>query len=138
MRAEIQFFGHKNIRSNHKRTIEITKESHLTPSGDCIVGVNANLSCADLPPLLKDRLRNPNSKISISIVVGDLEFTIAGKGHPDLILSHTEDIVIRKSSFLCPRTLAISCDKASDQIPREMIKLLQDPKTQGKFIIDVD
>ena len=69
MRVEIQFFGHKNIRSNHKRTIEITKESHLTTSGDCIVGVNANSSCADLPSSLKDRLRDPDAKILISIVV---------------------------------------------------------------------
>ena len=138
MRVEIQFFGHKNIRSNHKRTIEITKESHLTPSGDCIIGVNADSSCADLPTLLKDRLRDPNAKILISIIVHDHKFTVCGKGHPDLILSHADDIVIRKSSFLCPRTLAICCDKASDQIPRDMIKLLQDPKTQGKFIIDVD
>ena len=138
MRVEIQFFGHKNIRSNHQRTIEITKESHLTTSGDCIVGVNAKSSCADLPSSLKDRLRDPNAKISISIVVCDHEFTVIGKGHPDLILSHAQDIVIRKSGFLCPRTLAIRCDKASDQIPREMIKLLQDPKTEGKFIIDVE
>ncbi|MBT3574322.1 MAG: DUF371 domain-containing protein, partial [Nitrosopumilus sp.] len=27
MRYEIEFFGHENIRSNHKKTIEITKES---------------------------------------------------------------------------------------------------------------
>jgi len=37
VRYEIEFFGHENIRSNHKKTIEITKESHLTPRGDCIV-----------------------------------------------------------------------------------------------------
>jgi hypothetical protein len=45
VRFEIQFSGHENIRSNHQKTIEITKESHLTPSGDCIIGVNASSSC---------------------------------------------------------------------------------------------
>ena len=138
MRVEIEFSGHENIRSNHKRTIEITKESHLTPRGDCIVGVNANSSCADLPPLLKAKLRDPNVQVRISILVDGNEFTISGRGHPDLILTHTEDIVIRMSNFLCPRTLAINCDKASDQIPREMIQLLQKPETRGIFRIDVN
>lgn len=138
MQFEIQFSGHENIRSNHQKTIEITKESHLTPQGDCIVGVNATSSCADLPLELKEKLKNPDSKIKFSIRVGDYEFLLEGKGHPELILSHTEDIVIRKSDFICPRTLAIKCDKASDLLPRDMIVLLQDPKTKGIFAISVD
>ncbi|MEK6831428.1 MAG: DUF371 domain-containing protein, partial [Thermoproteota archaeon] len=102
MEFEIQFSGHENIRSNHPRTIEITKESHLTPSGDCIIGVNASASCADLPPLLKKKLQNPNSKVTFSIKVGKHEFNVEGRGHEHLILTHLEDIVIRKSDFVCP------------------------------------
>lgn len=138
MKFEIEFTGHENIRSNHQRTLEITKESHLTPRGDCIIGVNAKSSCADLPEELKNKLKNPDSKVNFSIKVGDEEFVMDGKGHPDLILSHTEDIVIRKSDFVCPRTLAIKCDKASDLLPRSMVKLLQDPKTIGTFTITVE
>ena len=138
MRFEIQFSGHENIRSNHQKTIEITKESHLTPSGDCIVGVNASASCADLPPLLKKKLQNPNSKVTFSIKAGKHEFNVEGRGHENLILTHLEDIVIRKSDFVCPRTLAVKCDKASDLIPREMISLLQNPKTKGTFTIIID
>ena len=138
MRFEIEFFGHENIRSNHKKTIEITKESELTPRGDCIVGVNASYSCSDLPSTLKEKLRDPQSKIQFLITVGDHEFTLEGKGHEDLLLSHTEDIVIRKSNFVCPRTLAIKCDKASDLLPRKMVNLLQDPKTKGTFTIIVE
>jgi len=138
MKFEIQFSGHKNIRSNHQKTIEITKESHLTPRGDCIVGVNATSSCADLPLELKEKLKNPDSKINFSIRVGDHEFLLEGRGHPELILSHAEDIVIRKSDFICPRTLAIKCDKASDLLPRDMVALLQDPKIKGVFSISVD
>ena len=138
MRFEIEFFGHENIRSNHKKTIEITKESHLTPRGDCIVGVSANSSCADLPEKLKEQIRDPNSKITFLIKVKDTEFVVEGKGHPDLILTHKDDIVIRKSDFICPRTLAIHCDKASDLLPRDMVNLLQDPKTRGVFIITTE
>ena len=137
VKFEILFSGHENIRSNHQKTIEITKESHLTPQGDCIIGVNASSSCADLPLELKNQLKNPESKIKFSIRVADKEFVLEGKGHPELILSHTEDIVIRKSDFICPRTLAIKCDKASDLLPREMVTLLQDPKTKGIFTISV-
>ena len=138
VRFEIQFSGHKNIRSNHKKTIEITKESHLTPSGDCIIGVNASASCADLPSSLKKKLQNPNSKVLLSIKVGTHEFNVEGRGHENLILTHMEDIVIRKSNFVCPRTLAVKCDKSSDLIPREMISLLQNPKTIGSFTIIID
>ena len=138
VRFEIQFSGHENIRSNHKKTIEITKESHLTPSGDCIIGVNASASCADLPSSLKKKLQNPNSKVLLSIKVGTHEFNVEGRGHENLILTHMEDIVIRKSNFVCPRTLAVKCDKSSDLNPREMILLLQNPKTLGMFTITVD
>ena len=138
MKFEIQFSGHENIRSNHQKTIEITKESSLTPQGDCIVGVNATSSCNDLPQELKDKLRNHNTKVSFSIRVGNYEFIIKGNGHSDLILTHTDDIVIRKSNFICPRTLAVKCDKASDLLPRGMISLLQDPTTRGTFTIMVD
>ncbi len=138
MKFEIDFLGHENIRSSHQKTIEITKESHLTSQGDCIIGVNATSSCADLPQELKDKLKITGAKITFSIRVGKHEFVLEGKGHPDLILTHSEDIVIRKSDFICPRTLAIKCDKASDLLPREMVSLLQNPKTKGTFTITVD
>ena len=137
MKFEIEFSGHENIRSNHKNTIEITKESHLTPRGDCIVGVNANSSCNDLPQGLKDKLRNSDSIVSISIRAGDSEFVMRANGHPDLTLTDKDDIVIRKSDFVCPRTLAIRCDKASDLLPREMVSLLQNPSMKGVLSITV-
>jgi len=138
VRFEIQFSGNESIRSSHQKTIEFTKETHLTPRGDCIVGVNATSGCADLPQELKDKLKVSDAKVTFSIRVGRYEFTIEGKGHPDLILTHSEDIVIRKSDFICPRTLAVKCDKASDLLPREMVLLLQDQKTKGTFTITVD
>jgi hypothetical protein len=138
MQFEIQFFGHENIRSNHQKTIEITKDSHLTTRGDCIIGVRASSGCADLPVLLKEKLKNSNSKVKFLIKVENHEFIVEGNGHKDLILSHLDDIVIRKSNFVCPRTLAIKCDRASNLIPRDMIYLLQNPNTKGTFTIMVD
>ena len=137
MHFEIPFSGHENIRSLHKNTIEITKESTLTPSGDCIIGINAKYGCAEIPKKIKEKLRNPNSKVIFSIVVKDYTFKINGRGHQDLIASDPTDIVLRKSDYVCPRTLAVNCDKASDSIPRKLIQILQDPKTSGIFSIEV-
>ncbi len=136
MKYEIEFSGHENVRSMHQKTIEITKDSTLTTRGDCIIGVNANHACLDMPQELKEKLRVAN-KITFSFQVNDYNFTVSGTGHPDLILTHPHDIVIRKSNFICPRTLAIKCDKASDVIPRQIIKELQDPKTKGILTIEV-
>ncbi len=138
MRFEIKFSGHKNIRSNHTKTIEITKDSKLTPQGDCIIGVNASSSCLDLPLSLKKKLQDPKSKIIFEIRVKHLKFVVKGRGHQDLILTHPRDIVIRKSSFVCPRTLAVNCDKASDLLPRKIVNLLKDPKSQGTFTIIIE
>lgn len=137
MRFEIPFYGHENVRALHPRTIEITTEPDLTIQGDCIVGVSAQCGCKDIPEKLKEKLRDERSKVTLSIHVNDEVFQVVGNGNQDLILEHPHDIVIRKSKFLCPRTLAINCDKASDDIPRKMIKMLQSPQTKGVFVIEV-
>ena len=137
MHFEIPFHGHKNIRALHEKTIEITKDTELTTNGDCIIGVNAECGCNDIPEKLKKLLRDSKSDVIITITVKDLSFRVKGKGNQDLILANSHDIVIRKSSFVCPRTLAICCDKASDRIPRQMIKHLQNPDARGIFAIDV-
>lgn len=137
MLFEISFTGHKNIRSTHKNTIEITKDSELTVNGDCIVGVNAFSGCKNIPNKMKKKIRDPKSTINFSIKVKKELFITSGKGHKNLKLSHPTDIVLRKSSFVCPRTIAIKCNKASDSIPKKIIKLLQNPKTIGVFSIEV-
>ena len=137
MKIEIPFSGHKNILSLHKKTIEITKESELTINGDCIIGTSADLSCKDLPEKFKKKIRNPDSTIAFTIMTDEHSFSIRGKGSEKLTLKHASDIVLRKSAFTCSRTIAIKCDKASDDIPRTIVKKLQDPKTSGKLIIEI-
>ena len=137
MKIEIPFNGHENILSLHKKTIEITKDSQLTVNGDCIIGVGSNLACIDLPENFKKKIQNPTTEIKFSIVTDEHSFTIHGMGSEKLTLKHSNDIVLRKSAFTCSRTIAIKCDKASDDIPRNMVKKLQDPKTSGKLIIEI-
>ena len=137
MKIEIPFKGHKNILSLHKKTIEITKDCNLTVNGDCIVGINSSFACIDLPEKFKKKIQNPNTEITFSIVSDEYSFIIHGMGSEKLTLKHPNDIVLRKSAFTCSRTIGIKCDKASDDIPRKMVKKLQDPKTNGKLIIEI-
>jgi len=137
MKIEIPFQGHKNILSLHQKTLEITKDDELTSNGDCIVGVSANISCMDLPEKMKKKIRNPKTKITFSIRAGNKKFTIQGNGSKKLSLKHTKDIVLRKSAFTCSRTIAINCDNASSDIPRDFVKILQNPKTLGSMTIEV-
>jgi hypothetical protein len=137
MKIEIPFKGHKNILSLHKKTIEITKDCNLTVNGDCIVGINSSFACINLPEKFKKKIQNPNTEIKFSILTDEHSFIIHGMGSEKLTLEHPNDIVLRKSAFTCSRTIAIKCDKASDDIPRKMVKKLQDPKTNGKLVIEI-
>jgi len=135
---EVTFYGHPNVQSLHGKTVEITKDDHLTLRGDCIIGVRASKACADLDTTLKRRLRSNDSVVKIEIMVGDELFLIKGKGDERFTLQNPQDIVIRKTNFVCPRTISVRCDRASSDVPREIVKLLQDKDTKGIFRITAD
>ena len=109
----------------------------MTVNGDCIIGTNSSVACIDLPEKFKKKIQNPTTEIKFSIVADEHSFSIRGKGSDKLTLKHSNDIVLRKSAFTCSRTIAINCNKASDDIPRMMVKKLQNPKTSGKLIIEI-
>jgi len=135
---EIIFTGHPNVLSTHAKTIEITKAPTLSLRGDCIIGVNANKGCRDLKPALRDLLRQPNLLVKMELEVSDLSFSIDGRSDSRLSLLNDHDIVIRKSNFACPRTVAISCNKSSSDIPRDLVDLLRNPQMQGLLRIGVE
>jgi uncharacterized protein len=135
---QVTFYGHPNIRSLHAKTIEITKDEHLTPRGDCIIGVKANKACTDLDQSLKHKLRSNSSVVKIEIIVGDESFLISGRGDERLSMLNAHDIVIRKTNFVCPRTMSVLCNKASSDMPRKLVKMLQDQETKGIFRITLE
>ena len=135
---EVIFYGQPNVQSLHARTIEITKDEHLTLRGDCIIGVKANKACADLDEALKRRLKSNSAIVRIELMVGTESFLITGMGDQRLNLLSPHDIVIRKTNFVCPRTVSVRCDKASLELPRKMVKMLQDRDTKAIFRITVE
>ena len=130
-------YGHENIRATHKTTLEFTKEKHLTKKGDCIIVVAADKGLADLSREFKENLQKPNAKLTILIEAGGITEQVQACGSQKLVLSHPTDVVLRKSSYLCARTLAIHADKAADNLSRELVKKLENPKQKVKITLTV-
>ena len=135
---EIIFYGHPNVCSTHNKTIEITKAPTLSLRGDCIIGVNASKACKDLKPSLKRLLQQADQAVKIEIEVNDLSFAIDASSDSRLSLLHDHELVIRKSDFVCPRTAAICCNKASSDIPRDIVQLLGRPQMQALLRISIE
>ncbi|MFO7967117.1 MAG: DUF371 domain-containing protein [Archaeoglobaceae archaeon] len=128
--------GHPNITAGHKTTFQLTKEKEVTTTGDCIVGVSADKGAFDISQRLKDHLFQ-GGKVHMEFILPQygLKEHITGYGSKELSLTHHSDMVIRKSSYVCGRTLALNADKASAHFNREIAKLLSDPDTEINFIV---
>ena len=136
MKEEILAYGHPNILSNHKTTIEITKDNNLTKNGNCIIGVKANKSCFDLNKNIKNSLKEGRN-IKITFCVDNIIDEIIAKGSPNLILENKKDIVIRKSDFIDDRTLAINANKAACDIKRDIIESLKNKNNKIKIELKI-
>lgn len=132
------FHGHPNILSFHKRSVEITRDGDLSRRGDCIIGVGSNKGCGLLDQRLRHAIGTDSAQIRMEIIVDELSFIILGRGNGNLLALDKRDIVIRKSSFCCPRTLSVSCDKAASDIPSDMVERLKNSDTNGMLRITVE
>lgn len=137
MAETIFAYGHRNIQATHKSTFEITKETELSKRGDCIIAVSADKALADLSLKFKESLRRENAKITILIEAGEIAEMITAFGSPRLVLMHPTDMVIRKSSYICSRTLAIGANKAAWELSRKLVEKLRNPKQKIKITLTV-
>ncbi len=132
----IKAHGHTHILGTHKTTIEITKEKTLTLKGDCIIGIKADKACSDLNPKLKKEIRK-GSKFKIIIKLKNNCETFYGYGHKDLELRDTNDLVFRKSDFICDRTILINCTKSCQDLNQVLIDKLKNKNQKIKLIIEL-
>lgn len=130
------FKGHPNVIATHRTTLELTKEDWLTLKGDCILGVSANKACFDLEIDTKRAIKRDDVKVKLILKVGNLAFTFEARGHNKLQLTDKTSIIIRKSNYICPRTLAIKSNASASDIPKEIVNLLKKGK-EGRLIIEV-
>ena len=129
--------GHENIQATHKTTFEITKEAQLSRRGDCIIAVSANKTMTDFSSEFKENLHKEKAKIMILIEAGDAAEVVNAFGSPRLILTHHTDMVVRKSNYICNRTLAIQADKAACDLSRKLAEKLRNPKQKVKITLTV-
>lgn len=130
----VQFHGHRNVLGTHRNTIEVTRASHISRRADCIIGVEATKACYDLNDKLKDHIRSSGS-LAFELRVGALSFAFTGVGIRELTLNDREEIVLRRSYFPSDRTAAVHCEAAAIDIPRPIIRLLQNPEQLGTLTI---
>ncbi|MCW4047290.1 MAG: DUF371 domain-containing protein [Candidatus Bathyarchaeota archaeon] len=137
LRETIFGCGHENILATHKTTLEFTRDTHLTKKGNCIIAVGTDKALADLSSEFKGLLRKPNAKLTVIIEAGGIKGLVKAYGSPQLVLTHSTDAVIRKSEFVSDRTLAIRADKAAQDLPRELVEKLRDPRQRVKITLIV-
>ena len=130
--------GHENLQSTHRTTFEFTKEEALSKRGDCILAVEATKAAADLPLEFKEAAKREGSQITVTIEADELKETVQAKGSPQLQFTHQKDLVVRKSSYVCSRTLAIGADKAAIDFSRELVNKLKNPNQTVEITLTVE
>jgi len=130
--------GHENIEATHKTTFEVTKETTLTKQGDCIIAVEASKAAADLPFEFKEAARKEGAQITVTIEAGELREVVKAKGSPQLQFMHPTDLVVRKSGYVCGRTLAIRADKAASDFSRELVEKMKDSSQEITVTLAVE
>jgi hypothetical protein len=138
MQEEVTFRGHPNVRCLHKTTLEITTQPNLTLKGDCILGVRASKGCSQLHPRIKENLCQDNFIVKIQLIVEPHCIEIVGRTSTNLLLSHPNDIVIRKSNYIDARTLSVRSNLSCADIPHSMVYSLQSSSTEGLMRIIVE
>lgn len=129
-------YGHQNIKATHKTTLEITKERHVSSEGDCIIVVAADKALADLSSEFKESLRKSNTKLTMLIEAGETAERLTAYGCEKLPLLSSSDVVVRKSDYVCSRTLALHADKAAIDLCRELVEKLKNPKQKVKITLE--
>ncbi len=119
-------YGHKNIRATHYKTIEFTKDLHLTAKGDCIIGVKADFDASELKKL--------RGKVRITVDVNGMKDTFKAVINPYFDDDH--EIVFRKSTYSSKRTLGNKLNKGAHRLERAIVELMQNPHTVMKVTIE--
>ena len=130
--------GHEKISATHETTIEITKEARMSENGDCIVAVSANKALSDLSSEFKKNLLKDHADITISVEAGGVTETLSAHGSSRLILTHPTDIVVRKSSYVCSRTLAIHADKSACDLSRGLVEKLKNREQNVRITLTME
>ncbi|UCE16165.1 MAG: DUF371 domain-containing protein [Candidatus Bathyarchaeota archaeon] len=130
--------GHENVQSTHRATFEVTRETRLTRRGDCVVAVGAMKGAADLNLRFKEAARKDNARITITIEADEVKEVVRAKGNSRLSFTHPMDLVVRRSGYVCGRTVAVGADKAASHFSRKLVEKMRDPCQKIKITLTVE
>ena len=136
---ELYAQGHPNVLGTHSMTFEITRDTHLSKRGDCVIAVNATKASADLSAEFKNLCKQEKSRITITLEAAGIVDVIQGKGDRGLTFTHSCEMVGRKSLFTSDRTIMVGADKAAVDLKRNLIEALRSPTTRliVRLVVDV-
>ena len=123
-RETIRARGHANVRATHRSTLEVTTDTHLTPAGDCIVGVEADRAPAAFSPGFVGACRDDSARIEATLRVDGAATSIVGRGDSGLTFGSDRAAVIRTSDYVDDRTVLVRADAAAADLNRELVSSL--------------
>ncbi len=127
--------GHRLVKAEHRTTFEITRDEFLTEQGDCIIALGADKAAADLHVDFKRVARMEDAEITIIIEADGLSEVVKAKGDPRLSFIDSNSMVVRRSMYICGRTIAVKADKAAADLSRSLIERIKDPSQKIKITL---
>jgi len=131
----IYAWGHANVQSAHNTTFQITKESSLSTHGDCVIAVAASKGAIDLSPKFKETARHGKARITVVIEADNVKEVVKAKGSNRFTFAHPDDLVVRRSNYVCGRTVAVQADKAAIGFSRRLVEKLRNPEQRVKVTL---
>jgi hypothetical protein len=117
--------GHPLVLGTHPTTFEVTRELHLTTTGNCIIGIAADKGCAGLSSAFRKVLAHDDAILVTRLSCAGTGVEVRSNGSAQFTLDHPTDMVWRKSRFVCSRTIGILSDHVAATLPGELIAGLQ-------------
>lgn len=118
--------GHQNVSATHGSTFEVSSDDYLTPAGDCILGVEADRVPASFDDSFVEVCRHADATVTVTLEAATHTDRIEASGHPDLTFGSDRSMVVRTSTYVDDRTVAVDAGKAAGDVDRSLVSALED------------
>jgi hypothetical protein len=135
VRFSFKAWGDGKITSKHRTTLEITREGVKTGYGDCIVATRAEVGLRDLPEGLKREARVEGATMTLILEADGITQLVRGRGSPALTFESDHEMVVRKSGYVCGRTLMVRANRAAAELDKSFVEQVRDGKRGIKVTI---
>jgi len=99
----------------------VTRENHLTKNGNCIIGIAADKGCEGLSAEFKRVLCHDDAVLVTRLSCDGITVEVKSRGSSGLTLHHPTDLVWRRSTFICGRTIGILSDHVAATLPKALV-----------------